>query len=506
MELKVNKFGYKILKENHFDLSIGLRILLKIINSVKTSEDLNMINAPKAHLKLVYKHALISFLLILTYISISFIVINDASCIYYVIPIFFVFLLVNLIWEAYQTNKTASIIFFLFIIFILYANLTTRKEHQHLKNLLEIVRVDSSNGFTNYDNMVFIEKPDPKPKLTNFENLANSSGYNIFFVETNLEHTTLTTKQMCAVESAALHNRNANVFVVSIRAVLNETLLFKTYKNFIWLRLLPNEIFSDTPLLQWWLSAKVFKSVYMTAHLSDAVRLALLWKFGGFYSDLDTITIKSFEPLLKYEGAGYIHSKSAPSLANGFLHFNAKHPFLKLVMEKFANDYNPSIWGINGPVLLRKTMETFCNVDNVYEKLALANVKQFRDDLNETTAANTTVSNKISASILSTLTTLSFTPSLSAPALQKPKQNCNIYVYPQDYFYPYNNYQLTYLFDKKAMLNVSAFINTYSVHFYGKVSSKHLVRFKDDSVYQHFASSNCEITYSDVRKRKTIFM
>ncbi len=29
-------------------------------------------------------------------------------------------------------------------------------------------------------------------------------------------------------------------------------------------------------------------------HLSDAVRVALLWKYGGTYLDLDTVTIRPF--------------------------------------------------------------------------------------------------------------------------------------------------------------------------------------------------------------------
>jgi mannosyltransferase OCH1-like enzyme len=49
------------------------------------------------------------------------------------------------------------------------------------------------------------------------------------------------------------------------------------------------------------------------AHISDAVRLALMWKYGGFYSDLDTISLKDFSPLLKYSGFGYLN-ENGPSL------------------------------------------------------------------------------------------------------------------------------------------------------------------------------------------------
>lgn len=151
-------------------------------------------------------------------------------------------------------------------------------------------------------------------------------------------------------------------------------------------------------------------------------------------------------------------------------------------MEKFARDYNPDIWGFNGPILLRQTMANFCQVDNIYKSLILT--LNFYDslDTNDTDyyANNTTHDFNLLNQTASSL-------------------KCGLVVYPQQFFYPYNNYQLSYLFERGASLNVTAFMHTYSVHFYGKVSSRYKVKLKESSVYEYFASSNCELVYKDFK-------
>ncbi len=78
------------------------------------------------------------------------------------------------------------------------------------------------------------------------------------------------------------------------------------YPNIIYKKLDPVELFSKTPLALWWKSGNLEYSKFRTAHLADAARLALLWKYGGFYSDLDTISLKNFEPLNNYSGFGFL--------------------------------------------------------------------------------------------------------------------------------------------------------------------------------------------------------
>ena len=138
--------------------------------------------------------------------------------------------------------------------------------------------------------------------------------------------------------------------------------LINEYRNLVWLKFKPDDLFAETPLWHWWNDGQVFKSAFMIAHISDAARLALLYKYGGFYSDLDTIAVKSFETLTKISGAGYL-SEDGPSLGNGFLHFTKEHAYLSYLMSEFQAEYNPHLWGVNGPSLLIKTLTSFCNTN-----------------------------------------------------------------------------------------------------------------------------------------------
>lgn len=65
----------------------------------------------------------------------------------------------------------------------------------------------------------------------------------------------------------------------------------------------------------WWERAKEFvelvqvsvprqifgNKLYTCAHKADVLRLIILFKYGGIYLDIDTICIKPFAPLLKYD-------------------------------------------------------------------------------------------------------------------------------------------------------------------------------------------------------------
>lgn len=46
-----------------------------------------------------------------------------------------------------------------------------------------------------------------------------------------------------------------------------------------------------------------FKSKYSTEHLSDALRIALVHKHGGWYLDLDFVVIKSLSDLAAQAGS-----------------------------------------------------------------------------------------------------------------------------------------------------------------------------------------------------------
>lgn len=107
-------------------------------------------------------------------------------------------------------------------------------------------------------------------------------------------------RQSCAVESTARHNPDVDV-VVFLRAdkVPANCSTFRQFiqpeiaefKNVKIIQYDLAGLFKDTPLFQWGQDVEEdrIKSKYMSAHLSDALRLALAHKYHAAYVDLDFI-------------------------------------------------------------------------------------------------------------------------------------------------------------------------------------------------------------------------
>jgi lactosylceramide 4-alpha-galactosyltransferase len=181
--------------------------------------------------------------------------------------------------------------------------------------------------------------------------------YNIFFIETNFTRDFFDLKQQCAIESAALNNPDANIFVYYMKGLISQELLH-TYSNIKPIKINLLEIFRGTILADWWEKngLEVLKGHYAIGHISDILRLVLLYKYGGFYSDLDTITIRSIEPLLKYNGVGYLLDVTSDSVGNGILVFSEKHPFLLKVMHDIIRNYDPTHWSGIGPRVIMRVL------------------------------------------------------------------------------------------------------------------------------------------------------
>ena len=105
--------------------------------------------------------------------------------------------------------------------------------------------------------------------------------YNVFFIETNKTRKEFDMKQLCAIESAALNNPSANVYLYSINASNIESL--SSYSNLNYVKLIPEQVFSNTKLENWWKNNtnKILTATYSIQDISDSIRLSLLWKYGG---------------------------------------------------------------------------------------------------------------------------------------------------------------------------------------------------------------------------------
>ncbi|KAJ7968518.1 lactosylceramide 4-alpha-galactosyltransferase [Quillaja saponaria] len=98
--------------------------------------------------------------------------------------------------------------------------------------------------------------------------------------------------------------------------------------------------------------------VSLGQNLSNLLRLALLYKFGGIYIDADVVVLKSFSKLRNTIGAQNFDSKTGnwSRLNNAVMIFDKNHPLLFKFIQEFALTFNGNKWGHNGPYLVSRVV------------------------------------------------------------------------------------------------------------------------------------------------------
>ncbi|KFP54495.1 Lactosylceramide 4-alpha-galactosyltransferase, partial [Cathartes aura] len=189
----------------------------------------------------------------------------------------------------------------------------------------------------------------------------------VFFVETS-ERTNASYLFTCSVESTARTHPGTRV-VVLMKGWANGKASLPRHWGFSLLSRFPNvefwpldvpELFSGTPLAKWYLQAQQRWEPYFLPVLSDACRIAIMWKFGGIYLDTDFIVLKNLKNLTNALG------RQSQDILNGaFLSFKPKHEFMELCMQDFVENYNGWIWAHQGPELLTRVFKKWCSISNI---------------------------------------------------------------------------------------------------------------------------------------------
>ncbi|XP_078427423.1 uncharacterized protein LOC144699949 [Wolffia australiana] len=116
----------------------------------------------------------------------------------------------------------------------------------------------------------------------------------------------------------------------------------------------------DTPAALWLdrlLRGKVNPGeVPLGQNLSNLLRLAVLYKFGGAYLDADVVVLRSFSPLRNAIGAqaADLATGNWSRLNNAVMIFDEGHPLLFKFIQEFALTFDGSKWGHNGPYLVSR--------------------------------------------------------------------------------------------------------------------------------------------------------
>ena len=109
---------------------------------------------------------------------------------------------------------------------------------------------------------------------------------------------------------------------------------------------------------------------------SDAIRAVLVHRFGGWYSDLDIVFLRSlkenFGGVRMYNIAASddvdvnLYNQSSTtlnwgkSISNALFHNDAGHVFLKTVLAMFNSTFVTAKWASSGPMLFTKALDIIC--------------------------------------------------------------------------------------------------------------------------------------------------
>lgn len=123
----------------------------------------------------------------------------------------------------------------------------------------------------------------------------------------------------------------------------------------------------DTPLEAWLEEMNSGNKdpgyIPLSQNLSNLIRLAMLYKYGGLYVDTDIIVLEDFSELRNTIGAQSVDSvtKQWTRLNNAIMIFDVNHPILLDFMQEFASGFDGNKWGYNGPYLLSRVVERVGN-------------------------------------------------------------------------------------------------------------------------------------------------
>ncbi len=211
--------------------------------------------------------------------------------------------------------------------------------------------------------------------VTENEHLVKlNKGLNIFFIETS-GRPCLTARQACGIESAARANPKATITLYMEKNLIDNLpkdnaqkikveceitdAFFKQFQNVRIIREDLLDYLEGTPFWEFYQTGPFNKSTTPLVHRSDLIRVALLWKIGGVYLDLDCIVMCPLDSL--NNTVGTVRDFISNWVENGVMAFTAGHPFLYFLMKSMILDFRSDNYLSLGPPALTEAILEFCN-------------------------------------------------------------------------------------------------------------------------------------------------
>ncbi|KAH8262900.1 hypothetical protein KR044_001772 [Drosophila immigrans] len=349
---------------------------------------------------------------------------------------------------AIRRRRFLLSILVLIVVFFYYMTQLRQSEVFLYPCYMDSLREDSTEGPHRLEDVLFSDKK-PIP------------GRTIFFHETKCHPPdkqyilNFTTRQACAIESAALHNPNFNVFVLfTSPTFLPDNQRFpileaiRSYRNIQLRQLNIWRYAEDTPIGEWLKKGDLFQSKYLTEHTSDMLRLMTLYRFGGIYLDTDVVVLRSLEGLpLNYVGA--LDNITIGNGVIGLQHMGRGHKIGEILLTDLTQHYNGDAYVSNGPSLISRVLKGVCGTGSI-------------------------------------------------PQMQEDPKYCQGFqVFNSSVFYAINSAYWRDFFDPNKREDVMAQIkDSYLTHVWNKASYNQLFKVGTENAYGMLASQHCPKTFA----------
>jgi len=250
---------------------------------------------------------------------------------------------------------------------------------QQKKRSIKSTVVQSTRSLQSYGEQC--QQPVELPSIDHISSIENG----LFMMETS-GRGTLSPRYACSVESAAMRSGLVvHLVMFSSQLDLRENTtcqLYMSNNNIKFYTINVENFAADSPLESFFSSSQLSKSSYSAVHTADALRLLLVYKFGGFYLDLDYVILNDLthyknmvlQSILKeYLEKGLIY------VTNSAFAFSRHHHLLLMAMHLLQKSYNPSCWACIGPGLISECVHKIANttvIKNIPESAQINFVKR----------------------------------------------------------------------------------------------------------------------------------
>lgn len=250
-----------------------------------------------------------------------------------------------------------------------------RNENLYTESYLsKIIKVPSDSESSEND-----ESPGWKNVLD--AKVQPKNGKNIFLIDSSesTSNVILTARQACAIESAAFTNPHLRIFFVYASAERLQALQttpelesILSYEN-VFIRFLnATQLSLGSPMEHFIQSDKLATSNYKLEQTSDALRLLVLWKFGGIYVDTDMIVRKKLDSV----PSNFACRQSEGEINNGILGFNDR-TLAEIFIAYLDFYFNGAMFTSNGPMLITRVAKLLCRIDDMQRIIEMKSCQGF---------------------------------------------------------------------------------------------------------------------------------